>query len=201
MENEQKKAGKIKKRAEELFEQIREDRRYLHQIPEIGTDVPQTTAYICRRLDEMGIPWQPCGGPLSEKMTEDYIRAGFPRMERATGVTAVIGKGEPCILLRADMDALPIKEENDLEFRSENGYGHMCGHDSHAAMLLGAARILKEMEDELEGTVKLMFQPGEETGAGARVLVENGALENPRPDAAFGLHVQSVDPTGGQLKN
>ena len=196
MENEQKTAGKIKKRAEELFEQIREDRRYLHQIPEIGTDVPKTTSYICRRLDEMGIPWQPCGGPLSEKMTEDYIRAGFPRMERATGVTAVIGKGEPCILLRADMDALPIKEENDLEFRSENGYGHMCGHDSHAAMLLGAARILKEMEDELEGTVKLMFQPGEETGAGARVLVENGALENPRPDAAFGLHVQSVDPTG-----
>lgn len=62
MENEQKTAGKIKKRAEELFEQIREDRRYLHQIPEIGTDVPQTTAYICRRLDEMGIPWQPCGG-------------------------------------------------------------------------------------------------------------------------------------------
>ena len=129
-------------------------------------------------------------------MTEDYISAGFPRMERATGVTAVIGKGGPCILLRADMDALPIKEENDLDFRSENGYGHMCGHDSHAAMLLGAARILKEMEDELEGTVKLMFQPGEETGAGARILVENGVLENPKPDAAFGLHVQSVDPTG-----
>lgn len=168
MENEQKTAGKIKKRAEELFEQIREDRRYLHQIPEIGTDVPQTTAYICRRLDDMGIPWQSCGGPLSGKMTEDYISAGFPRMERATGVTAVIGNGGPCILLRADMDALPIKEENDLDFRSENGYGHMCGHDSHAAMLLGAARILKEMEDELEGTVKLMFQPGEETGAGAR---------------------------------
>ena len=106
MENEQKTAGKIKKRAEELFEQIREDRRYLHQIPEIGTDVPQTTAYICRRLDDMGIPWQSCGGPLSGKMTEDYISAGFPRMERATGVTAVIGKGAPCILLRADIDAL-----------------------------------------------------------------------------------------------
>ena len=141
MENEQKTAGKIKKRAEELFEQIREDRRYLHQIPEIGTDVPQTTAYICRRLDDMGIPWQSCGGPLSGKMTEDYISAGFPRMERATGVTAVIGNGGPCILLRAEMDAPPIKQENDWAFRSEYGYGHMFGHDTHAAMLPRAAPI------------------------------------------------------------
>ena len=196
MRNEEKTAEKIRKRAEELAPVIREDRRYLHRIAEIGTDLPNTCAYICRRLEEMGIAWQPCGGPLPEKMTEDYMKAGFPRMERATGVTAVIGSGGPCILLRADMDALPIKEENDLEFRSESGYSHMCGHDSHAAMLLGAARILKEMEPELAGTVKLVFQPGEETGAGARLMVENGALENPKPDAAFGLHVQSVDPVG-----
>ncbi len=196
MRNEEKTAEKIRKRAEELAPVIREDRRYLHRIAEIGTDLPNTCAYICRRLEEMGIAWQPCGGPLPEKMTEDYMKAGFPRMERATGVTAVIGSGSPCILLRADMDALPIKEENDLEFRSESGYSHMCGHDSHAAMLLGAARILKEMEPELAGTVKLVFQPGEETGAGARLMVENGALENPKPDAAFGLHVQSVDPVG-----
>lgn len=196
MRNEEKTAEKIRKRAEELAPVIREDRRYLHRIAEIGTDLPNTCAYICRRLEEMGIAWQPCGGPLPEKMTEDYMKAGFPRMERATGVTAVIGSGGPCILLRADMDALPIKEENDLEFRSESGYSHMCGHDSHAAMLLGAAQILKEMEPELAGTVKLVFQPGEETGAGARLMVENGALENPKPDAAFGLHVQSVDPVG-----
>lgn len=196
MRNEEKTAEKIRKRAEELAPVIREDRRYLHRIAEIGTDLPNTCAYICRRLEEMGIAWQPCGGPLPEKMTEDYMKAGFPRMERATGVTAVIGSGGPCILLRADMDALPIKEENDLEFRSESGYSHMCGHDSHVAMLLGAARILKEMEPELAGTVKLVFQPGEETGAGARLMVENGALENPKPDAAFGLHVQSVDPVG-----
>lgn len=196
MENKDRLSETIRRRAEELMPRIREDRRNLHRIPEIGTDLPQTSAYIAGRLDEMGIPWQFCGGPLPEKMTEDYISAGFPRMERATGVTAVIGHGSPCILLRADMDALPVQEENDLDFRSENGCSHMCGHDSHAAMLLGAAQILKEMEDGLCGTVKLMFQPGEETGAGARLMVENGALENPRPDAAFGLHVQSVETVG-----
>lgn len=118
-------------------------------------------------------------------MTEDYISAGFPRMERATGVTAVIGKGEPCILLRADIDALPLREENDLDFRSESGYSHMCGHDSHAAMLLGAAQILKEMEDELEGTVKLMFQPGEETGAGA--LYPGGKRGSGKPETGCSL--------------
>ena len=196
MENNKWTAEKIRRRADQLAPQIREDRRQLHQMPEIGTDLPRTSRYICRRLDEMGISWQPCGGPLPEKMIKDYVSAGFPRMERATGVTAVIGQGEPCILLRADMDALPVREENSLEFRSESGCSHMCGHDSHVAMLLGAAQILKEMESDLQGTVKLMFQPGEETGAGARIMVENGALENPRPDAAFGLHVQSVDRVG-----
>ena len=89
------------------------------------SDLPRTSRYICRRLDEMGISWQPCGGPLPEKMIKDYVSAGFPRMERATGVTAVIGQGEPCILLRADMDALPVREENSLEFRSDSGCSHM----------------------------------------------------------------------------
>lgn len=189
-------AEEIKSRAYEIREQITADRRCLHRIPEIGTDLPQTCAYIAKRLDEMGIAWEACGGPLPERMTLDYMEAGFPRMERATGITAVIGQGSPCILLRADIDALPVKEDNELEYRSTCGAGHMCGHDSHAAMLLGAARILKEMEDRLAGTVKLLFQPGEETGAGARLMVENGVLEDPHVDAAFGLHVQPVDPTG-----
>lgn len=189
-------ASEVKKRAEAIRDQIVADRRYLHQIPEIGMDIPKTAEYIRKRLDEMGIPWQNCGGELPKKVTDDFVEAGFPRMERAIGVTAVIGKGSPCILLRADMDALPIKEDNDLDFKSENGYGHMCGHDGHAAMLLGAAQILKDMEDSLEGSVKLVFQPGEETGAGARVLVQNGLLENPKVDAAFGIHVQPVTKTG-----
>lgn len=186
----------IRQMAQDLREQLVKDRRYLHQIPEIGTDLPETSAYIKKRLDEMGIPWKDCGGPLPEKMTEDYMAAGFPRMEKETGVIASIGSGEPCILLRADMDALPIKEDAPLEFKSANGYGHMCGHDAHAAMLLGAAQILKQMEDSLPGTVKLMFQPGEETGAGARLMVEDGLLENPAPGAAFGIHVQPSDTTG-----
>lgn len=186
----------IRQMAQDLREQLVKDRRYLHQIPEIGTDLPETSAYIKKRLDEMGIPWKNCGGPLPEKMTEDYMAAGFPRMEKETGVIASIGSGEPCILLRADMDALPVKEDTPLEFKSANGYGHMCGHDAHAAMLLGAAQILKQMEDSLPGTVKLMFQPGEETGAGARLMVEDGLLENPAPGAAFGIHVQPSDTTG-----
>lgn len=189
-------ATEIRKKAYEIREQITADRRYLHQIPEIGTDLPDTCAYIGKRLDEMGIRWKRCGGPLPEQMTRDYMEAGFPCMEHATGITAVIGQGSPCILLRADIDALPVKEENDLAYRAPGGAGHMCGHDSHGAMLLGAARILKDMESELEGTVKLLFQPGEETGAGARLMVENGALEDPHVDAAFGLHVQPADPTG-----
>lgn len=189
-------AEEIREKANALRRQITADRRSLHQIPEIGTDLPQTSAYIKKRLDEMQIQWKDCGGSLSPKMTADYISAGFPKMEKETGIAAVIGRGEPCILLRADMDALPIREENSLDFCASNGWGHMCGHDSHAAMLLGAAQILKSMEDRLEGTVKLMFQPGEETGAGARLMVEDGILDNPKVDAAFGLHVQPTDTTG-----
>ena len=186
-------SDKIRNMVDEIRTQIVQDRRYLHQIPEIGMDLPETSAYIKKRLDEMGIPWKECGGKVPEKVTEDFIQAGFPRMENATGVTAVIGHGSPCILLRADMDALPIQEENDLEFRACNGKGHMCGHDSHAAMLLGAAHILKRMEDSIQGTVKLMFQPGEETGAGARMMVGDGLLEDPKVDAAFGIHVQPTE--------
>lgn len=189
-------AEQIKKRAYELKDRIIEDRRYLHRIPEIGTDLPETSAYVKQRLDEMGIPWKDCGGPLPDKMTEDFVEAGFPRMEKETGVTAVIGHGSPCILLRADMDALPVREENELAYRACGSAGHMCGHDGHAAMLLGAAQILKENEAELNGSVKLMFQPGEETGAGARIMTENGALEEPKVDAAFGLHVQPTETTG-----
>lgn len=144
----------------------------------------------------MGISWKACGGALPEKLTADFVEAGFPKMEKATGVLAQIGHGSPCILLRADMDALPLKEDSGLEFQSCSSASHMCGHDSHAAMLLGAAQILKEHEDQLHGSVKLMFQPGEETGAGARIMVENGALTSPKVDVAFGLHVQPTEATG-----
>ena len=191
-----KSADEIKTAAQALFPQLIQDRRYLHRCPEIGTELPRTAGYIRQRLENMEIPWQNCGGTLPEKMTEDYITAGFPRMERATGITAVIGSGSPCILLRADMDALPVKEDNSLSFRSEGNASHMCGHDSHAAMLLGAAKLLKDREKELKGTVKLMFQPGEETGAGARLMVDAGVLRNPNPQAAFAIHVQPAETVG-----
>ena len=119
-------------------------------------------------------------------------------MEASTGVVATIGKGEPCILLRADMDALPMAETPGLvDFTSEvPGMAHMCGHDTHTAMLLGAAKLLKDREDELKGTVKLMFQTGEECGCGSRFMVEHGVLENPHVDAAFAIHVMSNQEVG-----
>lgn len=187
---------RIREQAQKLKGQIVNDRRNLHQMPEVGMDLPKTSSYIKKRLEEMGISWKDCGGHVPEKMTADFLEAGFPKMEKETGIIACIGKGTPCILLRADIDALPVREENELEFKACNGYGHMCGHDSHAAMLLGAAQILKDMEDRLAGTVKLMFQPGEETGAGARLMVEDGALDNPRVNAAFAIHVQPTEETG-----
>lgn len=182
--------------AQTIRGQITEDRRNFHQIPEVGTDLPKTSAYIKRRLNEMGIEWRECGGPLPEKLAEDYKEAGFSHMERETGIVALIGHGSPCILLRADMDALPVKEDTDLEYRFPGECGHMCGHDGHMAMLLGAARILKSMEPELKGTVKLMFQPGEETGAGARVMIGDGVLESPHVDAAFAMHLQPTAEAG-----
>ena len=186
----------IWEKARSLKAAIIADRRYLHQHPEIGLDLPKTCNYIRRRLDEMHIPWKDHVEELPPKLTKDFIEAGFPSMTRATGITATIGHGGPCILLRADMDALPIKEENDLPFASANDYGHMCGHDSHVAMLLGAAAILKSMESKLAGTVKLLFQPGEETGAGARLMVQNGILKDPEVDAALGIHIHSDKPVG-----
>ena len=105
------------------------------------------------------------------------------------GVTATIGKGKPVILLRADMDALPITELSGEEFTCTSGNMHACGHDIHTAMLLTAARMLKEDEDHLHGTVKLMFQSAEEIFKGANDMIEHGILDHPRPDAAMAYHM------------
>lgn len=189
---------KILETAKTLQSQIAEDRHNLHRRPEIGFDLPETAAYVQKRLSHMGIPSQICGGPVPSDVRSNFTFAGFPDMAASTGVTAVIGSGSPCILLRADMDALPMPEAPDLvDFPSEKaGLAHMCGHDSHTAMLLGAAKILKDMEDQLPGTVKLMFQTGEECGCGAKFMVDHGILENPKVDAAFALHVMSQQESG-----
>lgn len=177
-------------------EQIIKDRRYLHQYPEIGFDLPNTQKYIRERLDEMGIENKPCG-VVPEEITKKYVKAGFSEQKNCTGVVATIGNGEPCILLRADMDALPLEEEYESEYKSKNlGKMHACGHDSHVAMLLGAAQMLKDHEDKLQGTVKLMFQPGEEWGYGSKLMIDDGLLENPKVDAAFGIHIMPDQEAG-----
>lgn len=144
-------------------------RRSLHQIPELGIELPRTVAFVTGKLAEMGIPY------------EVY--------EDCSCVAATIGKGGKCILLRGDMDALPVKEESGLDFASTTELSHACGHDFHAASLLGAAKILKEHEAELPGTVKLIFQSGEEVFKGAAAAIAHGVMENPKVDAAFATHV------------
>ena len=145
-------------------------RRWFHQNAETGLHMPLAQAYVLETLKSYGIDAKKCGH----------------------GVTATIGNGENCILLRADMDALPMTEESGLSFACPTGKAaHTCGHDFHAAMLLTAARMLKEQESQLKGTVKLMFQPAEETFEGAKDMIAHGILEDPKPDAALAFHVTS----------
>lgn len=155
--------------AEALQQKLVQHRRYLHENAETHNDLPIASAYVKDQLVRMGYA------------PEDVSKCG---------VTALAGKAEgKTFLLRADMDALPIIEETEFSFRSQNGNMHACGHDMHTAMLLGAAQLLKNHESELNGRVKLMFQPAEETMAGASAMMETGVLENPAVDAAFMIHV------------
>lgn len=145
-------------------------RRDLHQIPELGLNLPKTTNYIASRLDEMGIEYK--------TIVDGNAIVGIIKGTR----------GGKTIALRADTDALPIKEETGLSFASTNGNMHACGHDGHTAMLLGAAKVLNDNRDKFKGNVKLLFQPGEEYPGGAKPMIEEGALEDPKVDAIMGLH-------------
>lgn len=178
--------------------QIIIDRRTIHQNPEVGFYLPNTADYVREKLAEMGIPSKLCGGTVDNKTRKSFIFAGYPDMQFSTGVVATIGSGKPCILLRAEMDALPMDESDNLvEFASKKqNAAHMCGHDAHTAMLLGAAKILKDKEAQLKGTVKLMFQTGEECGCGARLMVENNIMKNPEVDAAFAIHIDPQTEVG-----
>jgi len=147
-------------------------RRDLHAHPELRYEEHRTAELVAERLTGLG--YRP--------------RPGVGR----TGVTALLEGATPgpCVLLRADMDALPLQERNDVPYASRHpGVMHACGHDGHTAMALGAARILRRLPAPARGSVKLMFQPAEEGGNGAVAMIEDGVLERPRVDAAFGLHL------------
>ena len=150
-------------------------RRELHRNPETEFNLNHTLPFVRSRLEELGLEPELCG---------------------KAGLTVTIGGKKPgkVFLLRADMDALPIQEESGVDFACQTGSMHACGHDMHTAMLLGAARLLKEHEDEIPGTVKLMFQPSEETFEGSSDMIQAGLLENPKVDAALMIHVMAAMP-------
>ena len=153
--------------------------KQLHQHPELGYQEKWTTAFIRERLAESGI--------------------GTQKLELETGIVGLIKgtQGGPCVALRADIDALPIEERNEFAHRSlYPGCMHACGHDSHAAALLGAAKLLEQRKNMFRGWVKLIFQPAEELVAGASTLIAKGVLQNPKVDFIFGQHCASFAETG-----
>ena len=167
---------KIKALAKKYAAEFIEVRHHLHANPELSYQEFETSKFVQSKLKELGIPFE---------------------VKATTGVVGLIKGKNPdkrVIALRADMDALPIKEENDIPYKSKNdGVMHACGHDVHTTCLLGAAKILTELKNEWEGTVKLVFQPGEEKNpGGASLMIKDGVLENPTPQAILALHVNTI---------
>ncbi len=162
------------KEAKGLSDWMVAHRRHLHSHAETGFNLENTKKYVREQLTEMGYAPQDCG---------------------KCGLVATVGKKPGKVfLIRGDMDALPFQEQSGVDFASDNGNMHACGHDMHTAMMLGAAKLLKEHEDEIKGTVKLMFQPAEELLAGARDMIDAGVLQNPDVDGAMMLHVMAGMP-------
>lgn len=168
-------------KAKNIEDTIIRDRRNLHKIPELELNLPKTVAYVEDQLKAMGI--------------------NYKKLVNGNALVAQIGtyKGK-CIAIRADMDALPITEETGLDFASTHPCCmHACGHDGHTAMALGACRLLKENEDKLDGLVKIFFQPGEEIPGGAKPMIDEACMENPKVDRVIGLHqggIFGIFPTG-----
>ena len=168
---------------DEILPGVVADRRDFHEHPELAHQEVRTAGVVADRLRAIGL---------------DDIRTGIA----STGVTGLIrgtaGPGGKTVLLRADMDALPIHELNEVEYRSRtDGVMHACGHDAHTAMLLAVTRLLMERRGEFAGTVKVLFQPAEEVPpGGAKPMIDAGVLEDPHVDAAFGMHIAQSDPVG-----
>ncbi len=169
----------VRERMKELEPAFQAAFRYLHQHPELSFQEVETTRYIKKKLLDMGVEVLDIGAD--------------------TGVVGLLRGGEdgPCIGLRADIDALPIQEASTSPFPSKNdGIMHACGHDVHMTCLLGAAAILSRLRDQIHGSVKFIFEPGEEAVTGSRYMLDRGVLDNPRVDALFGLHNQPLIPSG-----
>lgn len=171
---------KIKKLAEEIHADVIINRRHLHANPELSFEEYKTSAFVKAALDKLGIPHHDLAG---------------------TGVVGILKgakQSDKVIALRGDMDALPITETNDVEYKSKNvGVMHACGHDVHTSSLLGTARILSELKNDFGGSVKFIFQPGEEKlPGGANLMIKEGVLENPKPTAVMGQHVMPLIEAG-----
>ena len=172
---------KIQTKAEDYYQLVVSFRRHIHMHPELSFHEEKTAAFVTAQLKDMGITYK------------DQV-AG-------TGIVALIeGKnsGKKTVALRADMDALPIQELNDVSYKSQNaGVMHACGHDVHTSSLLGAAAILNSLRNEFEGSIKLIFQPAEEKlPGGANLMIQQGVLENPKPQSIIGQHVMPLIETG-----
>ena len=172
---------KIKQLSKENYSCVKEIRRHIHMNPELSFCEYETSKYIVHKLNEIGL----------------NCRVDFAN----NGVVAIIDGKDPnrkCVALRADIDALPIQEENNIEYKSKNnGVMHACGHDVHTASLLGVARILNAIRDEFTGTIKLIFQPAEEKNPGGAIgMIQAGVLENPKVNTIMGQHVDPLIPVG-----
>jgi amidohydrolase len=172
--------NRIQELAASVLESTIQNRRHLHAHPELSFQEHQTVAFVAAKLDELGITYKPMA---------------------TTGLVALIAGDKPSdqvVALRADMDALPIQETNEVAYKSTNeGVMHACGHDAHTASLLGTAAILQQLKTEFGGTIKLIFQPAEELlPGGAKQMIQEGVLENPKPQAVLGQHVMPFIQTG-----
>lgn len=171
---------KIQQLAAGILNEVVANRRHLHSHPELSFNEVQTSAYVAARLDELGIPYQ----RMADNGLVGLIKGDKP--------------SDKVVALRGDMDALPITEANDVPYKSQNvGVMHACGHDVHTSSLLGTAKILSELKNEFGGTVKLIFQPAEEKlPGGASLMIKEGVLENPKPQAVIGQHVMPLIDAG-----
>jgi len=172
---------------DEILPGLVADRRWLHEHPELGMHEVETSRFVTERLQSLGV----------EDIRTGISETGVTALVRGSGSGTGPGAGK-VVLLRADMDALPIEEENDVDYRSQTpGVMHACGHDGHTSMLLATTRLLMERRHEFAGTVKVLFQPCEESGpGGAKWMIDEGVLEDPHVDAVFGLHLAQSLPVG-----